>query len=100
MPSMKELNEQDVIKLLRKKYGKDNVHRLTGLIMRGVPDTLISVDGKAFFLEIKIGEETLSSTQKLFIELFRQSAGTIYIDDENITYEGPKIFENVLEAFK
>lgn len=97
---MKKLNEQDVIGLLKKKFGKDCVHRMSGLRIRGIPDVLISIDGRAFFLEIKIGSEKLTHVQMFFMKLFKKSAGTLYVWNEGLdfTYEGPKQFESVLEA--
>jgi len=101
---MKKLNEADVIKLLRKRFGKDQVHRLTGLRIRGIPDVLISINGTAFFLEIKIGDEKLTNLQKLFINIFQRSSGVIYIKnpEKDLDYEyiGPKRFVEVTQALE
>jgi len=96
---LKKLNEADVVKLLRKKFGKDKVHRLTGLRIRGIPDVLISIEEIAFFLEIKIDGEKLTATQKVFIKIFEKSSGCININNESSTYyfSGPRKFKKYFD---
>jgi len=103
---MKRLNEADIIKLLREKFGSGHVHRLAGLRIRGVPDVLISFNNTAFFLEIKIDQEKLSKLQELFIQIFRKSAGVLHLYNESKQryrtweYFGPARFKIIIGEIK
>lgn len=62
------MKQSDIVKLLRKEFGKDNVTVLNaGNNKKGIPDCIIQYSGAAFFVEIKIDSDKLSKHQENFI---------------------------------
>ena len=80
------MNQSKIVKKLRKLGYKATVFTASACNRGGVPDTLISYNGKAIWLEIKIDDDKLSALQKDFAIEFIESWCLLHYDTKTKTY--------------
>ena len=80
------MTQAKIVKKLRKLGYKVTVFTASACNRSGIPDTLISYNGKAIWLEIKIDDDKLSALQKDFAIEFIQSWCLLHYDTKTKTY--------------
>jgi hypothetical protein len=80
------MTQAKIVKKLRKLGYKVTVVTANTCNRGGIPDTLISYNGKAIWVEIKIDDDKLSKLQKDFAIEFIDSWSLLHYDSKTKTY--------------
>ena len=80
------MTQSKIVKKLRKLGYKVTVFTANTCNRSGIPDTLISYNGKAIWVEIKIDDDKLSALQKDFAIEYIESWCLLHYDTKTKTY--------------
>jgi hypothetical protein len=82
------MKQKDIVAKIRDLDYKVTVLNAHSSNRGGIPDTLISIDGKAMFVEIKINTDEPSALQIDFMEEFHQCTFRLHYDSKEKLYTG------------
>lgn len=80
------MKQKDIVKKIRKLGYKVTVLNASISNRGGIPDCMISHEGNAIFVEIKIDKDKLSKLQSEFINEFYEVTFVLWYNSENKTY--------------
>jgi hypothetical protein len=80
------MTQSKIVKKLRKLGYKVTVFTASACNRSGIPDSLISYNGKAIWVEIKIDDDKLSALQKDFAIEYIESWCLLHYDSKTKTY--------------
>lgn len=97
------MTQSKIIKAIRKLGYNVIVLNASFRNRYGIPDCLISIEGKAMFIEIKIDDDKLSKMQKEFISEFHQCSFVLHYDTSykmySFQWRGGFYDDELLNAF-
>jgi hypothetical protein len=97
---MKKIKQSDIVAKIRKLGYKVTVLNSSPVNRRGIPDTLVSVGGKAMFIEIKIDSDKMSKLQKKFQYEFWQCSFVLHYDSKLKLFKGNYLgYPDMVEEF-
>jgi hypothetical protein len=80
------MKQKDVVKKIRKLGYKVTVLNASSNNRYGIPDCMVSVDGKPLFIEIKVGKDKPTKMQKEFAIEYYNSVYLLHYDPKEEVY--------------